>query len=529
MTKITVGAAAAAAIAFAQAGSAIQLNTQDSNSIKAAAGVVAKGLYTFHNPAATTGQFNQPQPWYWWLSGSGWTGLMDYTVYTKDTTYKADLLSALSQNVGPKFDFSPPSQAGWEANDDLAYWLYNALTAMEYEFDTLPGAPTWDVIATNVFNLYVERWNADNQTCGGGLKWQYNPQANGWTYKNAVSNGAFFQTAARLARYTGEQQFADWATKIWDWSAAVGIVSGDFHVYDGASDDKGANCKELTKTEWTYNMATYIHGAAHMANLTGDSTWESRVQGLVGTASTVFFEPKTGIMFEQNCEPTSACTTDQTSFKASMARWLGKSAVLVPSLQATIQPMLEKSAAGAAQSCVGEGGSTCGISWTGNGWDGLSDFGVELSAMEMIQSLLVFDAPAPAVSASRKPVSNPKPQSSASSSSSPSSSSSLSAAPVSTFETKTKTAAAPTTVPGSTQAAIATSTSQEAVSISSAEVPTSAQAIPTTPVVQGNTEVPVTTAAPAISTGATEAAASSSSPSPVASTTMRRKCGRSRM
>ncbi|KAI0428894.1 glycoside hydrolase [Xylaria sp. FL1042] len=385
---------AAAAIAFAHAGSALQLTIGDTSSIKAAASQVAKGLYVYHNEAATTGQFNQPQPWFWWLSGSGWTGLVDYTMYTKDTTYKADLLSALGKNVGPNFDFVPPEQSGWEANDDQAYWVYNALTAMEYGFDTLPGGPSWDVVATNAFNLYVERWNTDSDTCNGGLKWQYNPTANGWTYKNAVTNGAFFQTAARLARYTGNQTFADWATKIWDWSRGVGLVSDDYHVYDGTSDDKGANCSSVSHDEWSYNIATYLHGAAHMFNFTDDPVWEERVHGFVETAGTTFFTPaKTGIMYEQKCELSHACTTDQTSFKASLSRWLGKTAVLVPSAKATIMGMLEKSAAGAAQSCVGNGNSTCGVSWTGKGFDGQSDFGVELSALETIQSLLVFEAP----------------------------------------------------------------------------------------------------------------------------------------
>ncbi|KAI1737729.1 glycoside hydrolase [Xylaria scruposa] len=392
--KTSSSTIAAAAVAFAQAGSALQLTTTDINSVKAAAKTVSKGLYVFHNAAATTGQFNQPQPWFWWLSGSGWTGLMDYTVYTKDTTYKADLLSALAKNVGPKYDFVPPEQAGWEANDDQAYWVYNALTAMEYGFDTLPGAPAWDVIATNAFNLYAERWQTDSTTCGGGLKWQYNPKANGWTYKNAVTNGAFFQTAARLARYTGDQKYADWATKIWDWSRSVGLVSADYHVYDGTSDDKGANCSSVNHDEWSYNIATYLHGAAHMANFTDDPAWEQHVQGFVNTAAQVFFTPaKTGVMFEQKCEPSHSCTTDQTSFKASLARWLGKTAVLVPSVRTTIMSLLSKSAAGAAQSCVGNGNSTCGVSWSGAGFDGQSDFGVELSALETIQSLLVFQAP----------------------------------------------------------------------------------------------------------------------------------------
>jgi mannan endo-1,6-alpha-mannosidase len=266
---------------------------------------------------------------------------------------------------------------------------------MEYDFDELPGAPSWDVIAANVFNLYASRWNADSGTCNGGLKWQYDPKANGFTYKNSVTNGGMFQTAARLARYNpGNKTFSAWADKIWDWSSAVGLVSPDFHVYDGTSDDKGANCTSVNHDEWSYNVATYLHGAAHMYNLTGSTVWEDRVKGLVDQASVTFFSPsRTGIMIEQKCEGAHACTTDQTSFKASLSRWLGKTAVLVPSVRATVMGLLEKSAAGAAQSCVGHGNSTCGQSWTGKGFDGQSDFGVELSALETIQSLLVFEAP----------------------------------------------------------------------------------------------------------------------------------------
>ncbi|KAI1131842.1 glycoside hydrolase family 76 protein [Nemania abortiva] len=438
---------AVAALALAHAGSAVELNTADTSSIKTAASTVAKGLYVFHNEQATTGQFNQPQPWFWWLSGSGWTGLMDYTMYTKDTTYKADLLSALGKNVGPNFDFQPPEQSGWEANDDQAYWLYAGLTAMEYGFDTLPGAPSWDVIATNTFNLFVSRWNTDSTTCNGGLKWQYDPKANGWTYKNSVTNGAFFQTAARLARYTGNQTFADWANKVWDWSTGVGLVSADYHVYDGTSDDKGANCSSVNHIEWSYNIASYLHGAAHMANFTGDAVWEKRVLGFVDTAAATFFTPaKTGVMFEQQCEPSHACTTDQTSFKASLSRWLGKTAVLVPSATTTVMGLLENSAKGAAQSCVGNGNSTCGVSWTGKGFDGQSDFGVELSALETIQSLLVFDAPA-FKSISGKKSANPPASESSTAPAGTSTVATSTTASSTTLITTTTTAAGSTSVP----------------------------------------------------------------------------------
>ncbi|KAL7627084.1 hydrolase 76 protein [Parahypoxylon ruwenzoriense] len=405
MTRIS---SVIAGVVLASSGAALNLDVNNRASIKALAAQVAKGLYVYHDPAATTGQFQQPQPWFWWLSGSAWNGLMDYTVYTGDTTYEADLLSAISKNLGPNYDFAPVEQANWEANDDQAYWVYNALTAMEYNFTALPCeksatntvgycANSWLAISTHAFEDFVARWNKDSTTCSGGLKWQYNPKANGYTYKNSVTNGGFFQTAARLARYTGNQTFSDWATKIWDWSAGVGLVSADYHVFDGAGDEDKANCTSVNKDEWSYNIASYLHGAAHMYAFTdGDKTWDSRVQGLVKTAQKKFFSPAanaTGVMYEQKCELASRCNIDQTSFKASLSRWLGKTAVLVPSVRADIVKLLQTSATGAAASCTGNDNATCGMKWYLDSFDGQSDLGVQLSALETVQSLLAASAP----------------------------------------------------------------------------------------------------------------------------------------
>lgn len=391
---------------------AIDLNTSDETSIKQAAAEIANGLYQYHNATATTGGFNQPQPWFWWLSGNGWNGLLDYTVYTGDTTYQADFLTAMAGNIGENRDFVPASQYGWEANDDQAYWIYNALTALEYDFAPLPcdGAAadgtclnSWLAISTNAFELFAGRWAADAGTCNGGLKWQYRTTEAGYYYKNAVTNGGFFQTAARLARYTGNQTFADWAVKIWDWSSGVGLVGPQFNVYDGAGDQDGANCTGMSPDQWSYNIATYLHGAAHMYALGGQqgsnesqALWESRVKGLVGTAKTTFFGPTADapdVMYEQKCEPSKACGTDQTSFKSSLSRWLGKAAVLVPSVSDAVMELLAVSAEGAAASCTGYDNSTCGSQWY-TSFNDQADFGTQLSALEVVQSLLVKSAPA---------------------------------------------------------------------------------------------------------------------------------------
>ncbi|KAI6896413.1 hypothetical protein KC318_g17874, partial [Hortaea werneckii] len=57
--------------------SAIALDVGDQNSVKQAAITLAQTFYEYHNPSATTGQFDQPEPWFWWLSGAGWTALID--------------------------------------------------------------------------------------------------------------------------------------------------------------------------------------------------------------------------------------------------------------------------------------------------------------------------------------------------------------------------------------------------------------------------------------------------------------------
>lgn len=402
---------------------ALDVNVKSVASITNTSSQILEGLMkTYANTSASTGGFVQVQPWYWWLSGTGWNAVLDYTVYTNDTAYKADLLTALNNNVGANYDFAPAEQSGWEANDDQAYWLYNALTALEYDFDEIQPCVgeglgvngtcqnSWLSIATNTFNDYVSRWFHDNATCGGGLKWQYNQAANpnGYFYKNSVTNGGFFQTAARLARYTGNSTYAHWAGTIWDWSAAVGLITSGArtNVVDGASDSGTDNCTAVNDDKWSYNIGTYLMGAANMYAYTGDqalsnqqATWQERVSGLLAGANHTFFSPPTGnatgVMYEQNCELTAECNTDQTSFKSSLARWMAKTAVLVPSFRDDIVAMLATTAQRAAASCVDASGSlVCGQRWwIADGYDGLTEFGSMLSSLDAVQSLLVERAP----------------------------------------------------------------------------------------------------------------------------------------
>jgi mannan endo-1,6-alpha-mannosidase len=270
------------------------------------------------------------------------------------------------------------------------------MSALENQYPDPPSdQPQWLELAEALFDNQTSRW--DITSCSGGLKWQIYPQNDyGYDYKNAISNGGLFQLAARLARYTGDQKYVEWAITVWNWCQDVGLISPSYDVYDGTNDL--IECSELDHTQWSYNVAVFLEGAAALYNLTGSDLWMNRTQGLLD-ASTVFFSPfsnATNIMFEAACEPYDNCNTDQQSFKAYLSRWLAKTSVLAPFTASTIQPMLEASALAAASSCSGSpDGVTCGTKWYVGTWDGTWGAGQQLAAMEAIQSLLIADAGAP--------------------------------------------------------------------------------------------------------------------------------------
>jgi mannan endo-1,6-alpha-mannosidase len=270
------------------------------------------------------------------------------------------------------------------------------MSALEYQFpDPSEKAPaTYLEVVENCFNNIVSRW--DTTSCNGGLKWQIYPEnAYGYNYKNSISNGATFALAARLARYTGNQTYADWAVKLWDWTKAVGLISDKYEVFDGTDDKK--NCSERDHTEWSYNVGIYLHGAAAMYNVTkGDDKWKTHTAGLLDHSS-IFFKPfdnATDIMYEVPCETGETgrkCNLDQQSFKAYLARFLAKTAIMAPFTKEKVTKWLRTSAVAAAKSCSGgTDGTACGSKWYTGGWDGTSGVGQQLSALEVTQALLTL-------------------------------------------------------------------------------------------------------------------------------------------
>jgi mannan endo-1,6-alpha-mannosidase len=188
---------------------------------------------------------------------------IDYWYYTGDDQYNAITKQALQHQIGDYNAFMPPNQTKTLGNDDQGFWGMAAMSAAENKLPDLKDGPSWISLTQAVFQTQHERWDAER--CGGGLKWQVFPTNSGYDYKNTISNGCFFNIAARLYKYLGNDTYSEWAERTWEWEQSIGLMSSDFHFFDGTGDSE--NCTTINRIQWTYNAGVHMSGAAAMWNV----------------------------------------------------------------------------------------------------------------------------------------------------------------------------------------------------------------------------------------------------------------------
>lgn len=375
---------------------AITLDLTDTNSIKSAASTCAYNLLTFYT-GNNTGDVpgNLPQPYYWWEAGAMFGILIDYYYYTNDSQYNDLVTQGMLWQTGTDNDYMTPNQTKTEGNDDQGFWGMAAMSAAEQKFPDPPSSkPQWLALAQAVFNDQASRW--DTQYCNGGLRWQIFTFNTGYDYKNSISNGCFFNLGARLALYTGNATYAQWAEKTFNWTQAVALMDQNYHFYDGAHTT--LNCSDINKEQWTYNAGVFLLGASVMYNYTnGSALWQERVNGILNATSIFFATKPANVMYEVACEPTNTCDTDNYSFKAYLARWLVASIKYAPFIQTTVMPWIQASATAAALQCSGgPNGQMCGMKWTaGATWDGTTGVGQQMGALSVIQANLINQVAVP--------------------------------------------------------------------------------------------------------------------------------------
>lgn len=194
--------------------------------------------------------------------------MINHWHYTGDTSYNAIIIQAMLHQAGDDGDFQPLNQTKTLGNDDQGFWGMAAMTAAEVNFENPPSDQhQWLALAQGVFNTQVVLY--DTATCNGGFRWQKFSFNSGYNYKNSISNGCFFNLAARLAMYTGNATYAEWAEKTWDWMTGVGLLVEGVAVYDGTQNTD--NCTSKDHNQWSYNAGIFLFGAAAMYNYVSQS------------------------------------------------------------------------------------------------------------------------------------------------------------------------------------------------------------------------------------------------------------------
>ncbi|KLJ13447.1 hypothetical protein EMPG_11598 [Blastomyces silverae] len=334
------------------------LNVGSLDSTKAAATAITRGAaryYRGNEPGESPGIL--PSPYTWWHSAVLFGTLVDYWHITGDSSYNDMIKQGLLGQAGEHHDYQPANQSLVLRTDAQAQWGLAALSAAEFSFDA--RSDEWAGFARLVFQVQARRW--DDEKCRGGLNWRASALSGPNNVKNSMSNGAFFELSSRLARYTNNETYAEWATKTWDWMSDIGLLTNDFKVFDAA--DSNTDCREINERQWSVNVGSLLAGAAHMYNMTnGDSTWKSRVEGLFEGASGIFF--RNNVMLEPACEPDERCDIEQKAFKAILSRALRNAMQLAPFMNDLVLPKVEASAREAVDECDNENGyQMCSFDW----------------------------------------------------------------------------------------------------------------------------------------------------------------------
>ena len=120
-----------------------------------------------------------------------------------------------------------------------------------------------------LFNDIVKGWD---DVDGGGIHWNKNINGDGAT-KNACSNCPAMILAARLYQHTQEQQYLDWAVRIYEY------MRDHCRFPDGVMKDTPQNNNH--EVTFSYNQGTWVGGLLELYKITGEEHYRQTATELM--------------------------------------------------------------------------------------------------------------------------------------------------------------------------------------------------------------------------------------------------------
>ncbi len=147
----------------------------------------------------------------------------------------------------------------------------------------LLGEQKWLDNAKGTIEFCYSGWD-DKQ--GGGVYWKEDDVGTENASKNTCINAPLALASAELYEITQDQQYLDWAIRLYDWTKATLMDPKDSLMWDNIMVDSGA----VTRTKWTYNTGNMIASAAMLYKITGEEAYLTDAKSMAEAAYNHFGE-----------------------------------------------------------------------------------------------------------------------------------------------------------------------------------------------------------------------------------------------
>ena len=119
----------------------------------------------------------------------------------------------------------------------------------------------------DVLELWADIKTAWNDHCGGGMAWKKDQT----DYKNTPANAPAAILAARLYEILHEEEYLEWAIRIYDWNKANLVDPATGFVWDGMN--RSGDGKIDYDWEFTYCQGIFLGAGLELYRNTGDSKY----------------------------------------------------------------------------------------------------------------------------------------------------------------------------------------------------------------------------------------------------------------